>query len=182
MAPEEWTTLGTPGYFGKKRDRKYAEYDTQYGKGNWRIMWDWNGEAIPYTFECQLYEDAYYNDSFERELEWVGLIKVANEVYDIEPLDIESGLDYLVQKGPATHIQDIAVRRVVKRRGWKFEGSEPVQVRSGKGGIGEMFSPGVVKFHMPELIVNPQLKGWWGKDTVEAQYQSNKILQKRKVA
>lgn len=38
-------------------------------------------------------------------------------------------------------------------------------------------SPGQIPFHFPEKIIQPQLEGWWEKDTVESFYQSNKILQ-----
>jgi hypothetical protein len=106
----------------------------------------------------------------------------ASEVYDHELRDIESGLDYLVQKGSATHIQDIAIRNVAFKRGYKFRGKEPVQIHSKKSFYGSELTPGVVPFHEPELIKKPHVVGWWKKDSVEDFYQSNKTLQVRKVA
>jgi len=182
---ELWESLGSPGYFGTKRDKKYAEYDSQYGKGNWRISWEWNDKYLSFGQACQIYETAYFVDSQNRFELWFGLMNEASEVYDIEEKDVESGLDYLVQKGPATHIQDIAIRNVALKRGFKFKGKELVQIRgsrSKKTFYGEELHPGVVPFHEPELIRTPHVVGWWKKDSVEDFYQSNKTLQIRKVA
>jgi hypothetical protein len=63
------------------------------------------------------------------------------------------------------------------RRGWKFEGTELIQVRSHKQYWGKQFSPGKILFHRPELIVKPSLKSWWNENSIEDWYQSNKIMQ-----
>ena len=110
---------------------------------------------------------------------WRELTSTASEVFDIDIGDLESGLDYLIQNGSATHLQDISIRRVVLRRGWQFEGSELVQIRSHKDYFGKKLSPGKVPFHKPELIVVPHLKKWWDENSIEDWYQSNKILQIR---
>jgi len=111
-------------------------------------------------------------------------INEAKNVYDIEEKDIESGFDYSKQQGNATHLQDIAIRRVVMRRGWKFKGKKLIQIRLGKEVKNKDWAneldPGRLQFHLPELIKKPNLKGWWDKDSVEDFYQSNKILQIKK--
>lgn len=175
----EWIILERPGYTGKKKSEKHAKWNAEYGENNWRLMWAWNGQIITPEFTYQLYEDGYYTDSFRREKLWVELIKKAKDIYDLEPRDIESGLDYLVQKGIATHLQDIAIRRVVSRRGWNFEGNELIQIRSADKYWSQL-NPGNVPFHLPELIVEPHLTGWWKDNSVEDFYQSNKILQIKK--
>jgi hypothetical protein len=171
-----WEIADRPGYSGFKKAEKTATYDQMYGPGNWRVAWLWNGEVVSREFAIQLYEDGYYQDSFERERIWVELVRAASDVYDIEPRDVESGLDYTIQQAGATHLQDIAIRKVVKRRGWKFEGDELVQVRGRNNYWGKTLGPGSVQFHIPESIEQPRLSGWWRPDSIEDFYQSNKVL------
>lgn len=174
-----WRIVERPGHFGKKRDKVYRQYDERFGKDNWRIMWQWNGETIPYIIACQLYEDGYYADSFRRENLWKELASVAKDVYDHQESDVQSGLDYLIQNGNATHLQDIAIRRVMLRRGYRFEGDKLVQIRSHAEYWGQNLSPGKVPFHLSELIVVPHLEKWWDYNSIEDFWQSNKILQVR---
>ncbi len=174
-----WTTLERPGFFGSKKDEIIRQYNEMFGEENWRLMWQWNDGVVPYIEACQLYEDGYYADSFNREDLWKKLSKTASDVYDHTPTNVESGLDYTLQEGTATHLQDIAIRRVMMRRGWKFEGDELVQIRSHSQYWGENLSPGKLPFHMPEMIVEPRLESWWDKDTIEDFYQSNKVVQVR---
>jgi hypothetical protein len=35
-----WKTIERPGQLGKKRDELFALWDSQYGKNNWRIAWE----------------------------------------------------------------------------------------------------------------------------------------------
>ena len=175
-----WETVVRPGFFGKEKIKIIQGYNDKYGGGNWRISWIWDGRVIEDELAYQLYEDGYYADSFENEDKWKELIKAARDVYDHHPSDVYSGLDYLIQTGTATHLQDISVRRVLMRRGWKFEGNELIQVRKHSTYWGALFSPGKIPFHLPELIVDPHLEEWWDYDSVEDFYQSNKILQVKK--
>ena len=170
-------TIERPGYFGRKKDSLIKTYNDMYGLGNWRISWGWLDKVVDFHFACHLYEDGYYNDSFRREDLWEELIKEAFDVYDIDKLDVDSGFDYLHQKSKATHLQDIAIRRVVSRRGWKFAGNKLIQVRSHSTYWGKELSPGKVAFHLPEHIVEPRLEKWWDKNSIEDFYQSNKVLQ-----
>jgi hypothetical protein len=174
----EWRTIGRPGYFGRQRDEISARYDAEHGKDNWRIVWGWKGESILFPEACLVYEEAYFNDSMRRQELWRELVRAASDVYDMDKTDCASGLDYLIQANTGTHIQDIAIRRVVARRGWRFTGDMPVRVRS-KERWGRHLSPGRVRFHEPGHITVPHLEGWWDRDSVEDFYQSNKLLQKR---
>lgn len=172
-----WRTISRPGQSGGKKKQLKEMYDNTYGPENWRIMWQWGDDVIDNIFAYQIYEDGYYHDSLKREDLWKELISTASDVYDIEERDIESGLDYLVQNGKATHLQDIAIRRVLFRRGWKFEGDELIKIRSHSQYWGKQLSPGRILFHRPELIIKPSLKSWWNEDSIEDWYQSNKIMQ-----
>jgi len=132
-----WKILDRPGQAGGKRDKLCKLYDNTYGDGNWRIAWQWRDDVIENNWAYQIYEDGYYHDSFAREELWEKLTLTASDVFDIEEADVASGLDYLAQNGSATHLQDIAIRRVVLRRGWQFEGDELVQIRSHKDYFGK---------------------------------------------
>ena len=48
-----------------------------------------------------------------------------------------------------------------------------------KDSEGYKINPGVVPFHLPELIVPGEIKGniWWDPNTIEDFYQKNKVLQ-----
>ena len=172
-----WRTVERPGQAGKRRDKLQRHYDEKFGMENWRISWQWEGKEIPYIEACYIYEEGYYADSIRREGLWKELACVARDVYDIEESDIRSGTEYLNQAGNAAHLQDIAIRRVMKRRNIAFHGSKLVQIRSHEGYWGRNLSPGRVPFHMPGKIVVPHLRGWWDYDSVEDFWQSNKILQ-----
>jgi hypothetical protein len=172
-----WRAIERPGQLGKKRDTVLKGYDERYGKENWRLVWNWEGDVVPFSVACMIYEDGYYADSFKREELWKELASVAKDVYDQRESDIKSDLDYAVQKGPASHLQDISIRRVMKRRNWKFEGTELIQIRSHNKYWGGKLSPGRVPFHMPEQITEPHLEGGWNQNSIEDFYQSNKVLQ-----
>ena len=141
-------------------------------------VWVWGDGHIDRDDALGHYEDAYvhYLDRNPDRLEW--LVSNASDVYDISPRDVRSGLDYGIQQEKATHLQDVAIRRAVKRLGREFAGDRLIQVRHLRG-EGGTFNPGVVPFHMPEMIVKPHLSGWWKEDSIEDFYQSNKILQIR---
>ena len=173
----EWITIKRPGYFGNIKNEIYKNHNEEFGLENWRIAWELNGKTIPFEIACLIYEDGYYTDSFRREDLWKELTSVAKEVWDYSESDVESGLDYLIQNGPATHLQDISIRRVVLRRGMEFKGDKLIQIRSHVDYWGQNLSPGKVTFHLPQLIVNPHLEGWWDYNSIEDFYQSNKVLQ-----
>jgi len=172
-----WKTVERPGYFGERKHELLKSYDEKYGRGKWRIAWKWKDEFIDFEKACLLYEEAYFADSFKRESLWQELISKASDVYDNDISNVHSRFDYTKQETTATHIQDIAIRRVVKRRGWDFRGEELIQIRSDNKYWGDKLNPSGVGFHLPDLIEEPHIEGWWKKDSVEDFYQSNKVLQ-----
>lgn len=173
----EWVSIERPGHFGKNRDQKYREFNDVFGEGNWRIVWHWKNDLLSFPDACKVYEKAYFIDSIKRESLWLELIKEASDVYDYQESDVESGLDYLIQKAHGTHLQDIAIRRVIKNRAWRFKGNKLVQVRGHKTYWGGKLSPGKIPFHNPEYITNPHLEAWWDANSIEDFWQSNKVLQ-----
>lgn len=181
-----WATLERPGQFGTKYREKHDFYDGRYGEDNWRIVWLVNDH--PFTLEqaLMLYEDAYFSYLQQRRDLLEELLREASDVYDNSVLNSESGLDYGIQNATSHHFQDIAIRRVVSRLGHVFTGSKTLQIR-GKWTneqpphpLSVLLSPGKVPFHMPELIEQPELEGWWDPGSVESFYQSNKYVQAKR--
>jgi hypothetical protein len=175
----EWTTIERPAPFGKDRDKRYREYDERYGAGNWRLVWEIAGNAVGRDGVVMLYEDAYYVFLQKNPGVLKQLITEASDVYDDAPSNVQSGFDYAKQETDRTHLQDISIRRCVLRLGQKFQGRELIQIRDtqGKHPLSLTLSPGQVPFHLPELIKQPEQKGWWKPGSVESFYQSNRVLQ-----
>jgi hypothetical protein len=179
-----WNTVGRPGYFGGHRDEKYQEYDELYGNGRWRIAWQLNERQCGAAEAVMVYEDAYFNfltassDVVDR------LVREARDVYDDQESNVLSSLDYACQETERTHLQDIAIRRSLVRLGVDFRGTRLIQIRGASGTppvhpLSHLLYPGQVPFHRPEWILNPAIEGWWQPGSVEAFYQSNKLLQRK---
>lgn len=181
MESNSWQVVERPSYLGKKRGQKYPEWDTLYGPGNWRLSWKVNDTFVDFLGVCALYEDAYYEFLRENPEFLYQLIDEASNVYDDSPSNVSSYLDYRQQETERTHIQDIAIRRSLVRMGLWFKGKNLIQIRHSQGNhpLSMILSPGKVPFHKPKLIVQPELSGWWDKESVESFYQSNKFLQRR---
>lgn len=165
------------GFAGRKRDEMHANLDARFGEDNWTIARDIERRIVGQRDAIQLYEDAYVDHLTKSPelLEW--LVRTASDVYDTAPSNVRSGLDYSVQEGLATHLQDIAVRNALQRLGKTFQGGHLVEVR-GRKSEGKVLGPGVVPFHKPEIILppSPHHHRWWQEDSVEAFYQQNKVL------
>ena len=179
---KRWTTIGCPGYLGKHRDEKFAEWDTTYGAEKWRLVWVIGADELVggKTIAYALYEDAYFQFLSTNQDVLDELISEAANVYDDQPSNILSGFDYFVQETDRTHLQDIAIRRSLVRMWLWFHGNRLIRIRQEKGDhrLSLILSPGRVPFHRPELIVQPEIDGkWWNLGSVEAFYQSNRVLQ-----
>jgi hypothetical protein len=181
----EWIIIERPGYLGKKRDELHALWSSLYGKDNWKIAWQWGHEIIQKDMAIQIYEDAYY-EFFKRDgetLDW--LVNTASDVYDTALSNVQAGLSYSIQETPNTHIHDVSIRRAVLRLGEQFKGNHLMHVRW-KESEGYKINPGVVPFHMKDMINTEDIKDytgqgmWWLSGTVEDFYQKNKLLLSRK--
>lgn len=182
-----WQNVERPGYLGKNRDQKIADWNAEYGSANWRLAWQYGSHFLTFLGACMIYEDAYYAFMY-RECEQINPDKVsallgrASNIYDYEPADVASGFDYSCQSAAGTHIQDIAIRRALVRLGKWFEGDRLIRVRGRESNdpIGIEFSPGKIPFHMSWKTEYDPIKGsWWNADSVECWYQSNRFLQRR---
>jgi hypothetical protein len=182
----EWMLFDntSPGYVGRRRNELWAERDARFGKGNWQSIWLVDEDYLEYAETCRLYEDAYF-EYFKKRPELLDyLLEIASDVYDDDPSNVQSGLEYLKRGDLRTHIQDIAIRNCVKRFGRKFNGSKLVQIRDrmGEHPLSLALSPGQVPFHQPALISNPdnlqelRNQGWWLPSSVEDFYQLGKRL------
>ena len=181
MMFDGWEIVERPGYLGKKRDQVCAGWDAQYGQGSWQVAYEWCGRLVPREFAIQLYEDAYLEHLRARPDDLLWLVTTASDVYDTAPTNVEAGLSYYVQETPNNHIHDVAIRRALLRLGHWFQGDHLVHVRW-TGSEGFRLNPGVVPFHMPDLILQHEIqdhggKGiWWRPGTIEDFYQRNKVL------
>ena len=175
----EWKTIERPGYLGKHRDEKIKGWNEKYGKENWRLIWIIGDLQFGFMGVCALYEDAYFEFLKINPDILNQLINEALDVYDDDPINVLSVLDYKKQQTNRTHIQDIAIRRCLVRMGLWFLGKDLIRIRQEKGDhpLSVILSPGRVPFHRPEFIAYPEIKGWWHPKTVESFYQSNRFLQ-----
>lgn len=175
LDPELWELRERAPYFGSRKKQKIGELQKRYG--DFRLAYEFEGDLIERESALQLYEDAYYF-FLKRQpelLDW--LVETASEVYDTEPENLDSGLDYGAQDpGKRTHLQDIAIRRVLRRLGRWFEGKELLEIR-GIRSKGYVLNPGVVPFHRPECIQKPEWTATWAvPGSVESFWQSNKVV------
>ena len=167
--------LGRPGYAGKKRSLRRKELIEKFGKDSWEIRYWIDNQLLSREKALAYFENSYIeffrkNDEI---LEW--LITYAKDVYDTNQSNIESGLNYSIQETEAIHIHDIAIRRALNQLNKEFKGENLLEVR-GENSEGYILSPGQVPFNNPEMILKPQLKGWWNKNSIESFWQSNKVL------
>lgn len=182
-----WETIERPGYSGARRDARLKAWDETYGKGNWRIVWKIGDQFVDYLGACALYEDAYFAFMTGTHPEVTSkLVAAASNIYDDAPSNVDSGFDYTKQETNRTHIQDIAIRRVLLRAGLWFRGPELIQIRHsvGKHPLSMTLSPGKIPFHRPDLLEpaydRPNHERWYDDSSVEDFYQRNKYLQVRR--
>jgi hypothetical protein len=181
-----WKQLNnnSTGYVGRHRNQEWRKRDRKYGRGQWRMAWLVNRKLLEYTEACRLYEDAYFAYFKQRPELLRQLLAEASDVYDDSPSNVRSKMDYNKRGKVRTHIQDIAIRRCVKRFRKKFTGKKLIRIRDRMGPhpLSLALSPGQVPFHIPRLISTPDnLKAitknaWWLPYSVEDFYQRAKRL------
>tara|TARA_Y100000034_G_scaffold129645_1_gene186490 strand:- start:3015 stop:3749 length:735 start_codon:yes stop_codon:yes gene_type:complete len=172
---ESMIILNELSYFGKRKEEIFSNLDNRFGEREWSLKWFIKNEICEQSEAIKHYENSYFEflKNNGAVLEW--LINNAGEVYDNDISNIKSGLDYSIQECSATHLQDIAVRNVLKKLGRTFKGDHPIQIR-GSNSEGYILNPGQVSFYRPEIILPSNIKSWWKNDSVEAFYQHNKAL------
>ncbi len=172
------------GFLGHNRNEAWKKRNDTYGEGEWQMGWLVEGNLLEYPEVCQLYGDAYIAYFVMRPELLDLLCAVASNVYDDDPINVESGTDYTKRGDVKTHIGDTAIRRAVQHFGRKFKGDRLLQIHDRKGDhpLSLALSPGQVPFHQPHLLSNPdnleeiEKDAWWLPGSVEDFYQRAKRL------
>lgn len=189
----DWVDLRRPGYFGRNRDHIVAGLDSRYGQGNWRLVWKVQKRTYPWRIEegpiltyeftdaCRLFYEESYFRCLSKMPTQIDYACSFGECIDNAMTNIQSGLDYTKQESNATHIQDIALRNVLKRIGRWFEGpAGKILIIHSNDSNGYSFGPGNIPFYEGQLITRPsKCPKWASLGSVEDFWQSNKWLQVR---
>lgn len=187
MIPQsEWKTIERPGWFGEDREKRLAEYDKMYGKGNWRLRHQLGPRVMDFAQAVKLYEISYEVDFLnpDRRYLWTDLINRAKEVWTEEERDVESGTDYTIQKAKAAHYEDMSIRIILQRHGLNFKGNKLIRIRADSEDIvGKALSSIHVPFIFPHYIEHTEQDSfWWNrhKGSLEHFWHANKVLQVRR--
>ncbi len=170
-----------PGFFGRRRDEIITKLHAEFGQDNWTLVWD-DGVIGPIEFEdaCKYYYETSYIGWFIDYPEELDFICEFGECIDNAETNVQSGCDYTKQEAFSTHIQDIAIRNVLRVFGRKFEGSIEengfLVIRTADS-LGFKYGPGNIPFLHGELIEQPsKCPRWANKGSVEDFWQSNKWI------
>lgn len=181
----EWKTITRPGWFGEAWASMIAQFDQNYGKGNWRLRHQLGPRLLDLPESLRLYELCYelhFLNPHSRFL-WTNLFNSASEVWTEEERDIESGLDYSIQQAKAPHYEDVAIRIIMQRYGQSFKGNRPIRIRADSlDAVGVALSSIHIPFIFPDFIEPPFEKiYWWNrhKHSLEEFWHTNKVLQVR---
>lgn len=167
-----------PGYFGRRRDAIVKDLNDKYGVGEWELRWYVPSQNKSYSYEeaCIFcYEESYFQYLKDMPLS-IDYICSFKECIDNAITNIFSGCDYTKQEAFSTHIQDIAVRNVLRRLERKFTGREILTIRS-EDSNGYIYGPGNIPYMNPDDIYQPSKAPKWAKvGSVEDFWQSNKFI------
>jgi len=172
-----------PGYFGHNRKKKEDEYDQKYGVGNWLEGWEIIFENMMYpriySFEEAIiwYDLSYYNFLAQNKY-LMDIVCEYGECYDNDPSNVQCGLVHDPKSYPR-HLQDVSVRRAMKRLGVSFNGPKDMllQIR-GLETNGYFLNPGRVPF-CDKGVINKETspaRPWVNEGTVEEFWQRNKVI------
>lgn len=184
IPPQEWKTVERPGWYGEATAERLAGYDQKYGQGNWRIRHRLGTRLLDFAEATRVYEmcyEAHFLYPHTRYL-WTDMFRRAREVWTELESDVESGLDYSIQKAPAPHYEDIAIRTIMQRYGKSFQGDKLLRIRADSDDVtGVALSSIHVPFLWPEFIEPYPKVEWWNrhKGSLEHFWHANKELQVR---
>lgn len=169
--------LYRPGFFGRRRDAIVADLNTKYGKDKWTLAWYAEGyDVLEFEDACMAYYEESYIEWFRKNTQELDFICSFGECIDNAPTNIYSGCYYTKQEAFSTHIQDIAIRNVLKYFGRGFCGPDNrILVIRSIDSDGYKYGPGQIPFFAPDLIEQPSKRpGWARAGSVEDFWQSNK--------
>ncbi|MFA5358249.1 MAG: hypothetical protein WC310_00305 [Patescibacteria group bacterium] len=179
---KRWITVSNPGWFGEAKNDRLAGYDKAYGAGNWRIRHRLGPRLLDLPEALRLYELCYelhFLSPNTRYL-WTDLFKQASEVWTELESDVESGLDYSIQKAKAPHYEDVSIRIIMKLYGHTFDGNKLIRIRADSNDVtGVALSSIHIPFLWPEFIEPTKEVEWWNrhKGSLEHFWHANKELQ-----
>lgn len=175
---EVWRRVYRPGFFGRRRDQIVRELNDKYGTGNWDLRWCTSAfpDGLTFNEACILCYEYSYLCWFMEFPNDVDFICSFGECIDNAPTNVQSGCDYEKQEAFSTHIQDIAVRNVLKLLGRKFEGDKDnILVIRSTDSNGHRYGPGNIPYFNPTDIIYPsKCPKWANYGSVEDFWQSNK--------
>lgn len=149
------------------------KYNNQYGENNWRFAWRYGHNYLNFLEACAKYEEAFAQHFNEHPEKLGYLSKNASDLYDTNPSNIKSGTEYTRQEDSSTHLQDIAIRRIMAKLNIPFNGTKLIQIRStSEDPVGATLTPLKVPFHEPAMVLtdkeNPTIEDFW---------QCNRVIQ-----
>ena len=169
-----------PGYFGKRRAEKEAEYNRLYGD-KWLECWQMGcGPFMTFEEAVYFYDLSYYIHLRDNP----GILKlITNEFsgcYDSEPSNMDCGLQHDPTSHPR-HIQDVSIRRAVAGLGFMWTAGKPLMQVRGPETPGWFLAPMLVPFIQPGWIlghhfIDRVVKEWVRHDSVEEFWQRNKVI------
>ena len=174
-----WKLLYRPGFFGRRRDAIVLKLNTEYGKGNWSLVWvSENFPPMEFAMACKHHYEMSYLMWFMEHEEELDRVCSYGECIDNAPTNVQSGCDYTKQEAFSTHIQDIAVRNVLKMLDRKFEGpADKILVIRSADSEGYRYGPGNIPYFDAGYIQQPSMAPQWAKPgSVEDFWQSNKYV------
>jgi hypothetical protein len=185
LQKSDWKTVERPGWYGEAKDDMLRGYDEKYGAGKWRIRHRLGPRLLDFEEAVRIYELCYelhFLNPHTRYL-WTELFKTAKEVWTEEKSDIDSGLDYSIQKAKAPHYEDVSIRIIMQKYHKQFTGNELVRIRAdSEDVIGVGLSSIHIPFIFPNFIEPPVHEVyWWNRHegSLELFWHSNKVLQIR---
>lgn len=125
---DQWVRVfGLLSHPGKRRHGIYNEFDQRYGSDNWIPAHYCDGKLISRYDGYLMYEEGYYQflKSNPGIREWI--INTASDVYDIDPSNVNSGLEYTAQEYEVTHLQEIASVGFLPDLSWKRKDSHMIK-------------------------------------------------------
>jgi len=165
------------GHLGPRRLSFERYMNQNFGEGKWGFEHLLNGKKVDFSEILGLYEEAYvaYFRNNSELVDW--LVKNYRDVYDTSPSNVESGEDYQIQETlqAGLHLQDVAIRRALRKLGKTFQGDRLLQVR-GKESEGYCLSPGQLPM-LPNYCNYKYLpRGWWKRNSIECWYQATRVV------
>lgn len=189
MSEQEWKIVERPGYLGKRKDFQEAIWNEKYGQGNWRLGWELADQQMMDYEDIfwKVYVAGYTKYFQENTIDARWLTEEFAYGYDKDLISKKEAFDpyALYEKlGFANQFHHVALNIALEWfLGEKFQGKEPIQIREGKPGtddstwpLGWRFSPGRIPAVRQDLIPTNNIQGWWGKGSIEEQYQISKVL------